>query len=195
MTKSKKKKVAKKRAAVKKKKKVATATAKKAAGKKPGGSSLGVASLIVDTAGLARYFGVAQRTVRNYGRVEGLPKLGQNRYDLVVVRAWEIGRLKKEIAAQQIDDRRLKKYSADEREHRAELLRMRKLKMEGLLIDRKEVERNNIAKIVAVKSGLEMLGRRIAGRIEVPGAERIVDEEVELCCRRFGGTGGKGHGQ
>jgi hypothetical protein len=122
-----------------------------------------------------------------------MPKLGQNKYDLVVVRQWEVDRLKKEIAAQQLDDRRLKKYSADERQHRAELVRMRAERMKGLLVDRKEVERKSIAKIGAVKSGMEMLGRRIAGRIDVPGAEKIVDEEVELCCRRFGGEGGKGH--
>ena len=164
-------------------KKVATATAKRRAGKKPPRLS----SLVVDTAMLAGYFGTAQRTVRHWAKVEGMPKLAQNTYDLVAVRRWEVDRLRSEIAAQQVDDRRLKKYSADEREHRAKLLEMRKLKMAGLLVDRKEVERNNIAKIGAVKSGMEMLGRRIAGRIEGEGVEKIVDEEVELCCRRFGG--------
>ncbi len=136
---------------------------------------------------MAKYLGVAQRTVTDYAKRKGMPKLRQDRYNLVDVRIWEIGRLKEEIAAQQYDQNRLTKANADEREHKADLMKMRKLRMEGQLIDRNEVQRGWIERIVAVKSGLQMLARAIAGRIEGDGVEKIVDEEVELCLERFAG--------
>lgn len=139
----------------------------------------------MDTATLAKYFGVAQRTVRHWAEVKGLPKIAQNTYDLKEIRKWEVGRLKIEIAAQQIDQKRYTKAAADEKEEKALGSRLRRERMEGLLIDRKEIERGWMGKVVAVVSGLEMLARRIAERLDLPEVEKIVEEEVVLCRDRF----------
>lgn len=145
----------------------------------------GPGALVVDTATVAKYLGVAERTVRNYARNEGMPKVRQNRFDLVEVRKWELIRLKKEIAEQQVDDKRYKRAAADDKEQGAKLKKMRGERMEGLLIDRGEAERGLLARIGAVTSGLGMLAQRIAGRIKGEGVEDIVNEEVSLCRQRF----------
>lgn len=158
---------------------------KKVAGKKA--VRPGAGALVVDTATLAKYLGIKERTVRHYASSEGLPKLRQNRYDLVAVRAWELIRLKKAIAEQKRDDKRYTKAAADEKEEAALTRMLRRKKMEGLLIDRGEAERIRIMQILAVKGAMLMLPRRIVARIEAAGLEEVVQEEVSLVMGRFAG--------
>lgn len=150
---------------------------------------------MVDTETLARYLGVSQRTVRHYSAAKGLPKLRFDAYDLAAVRLWEIGQVRKELEARQYDQNRLTKANADEREHRAELVRMRAERMRGMLVEVKEVERGRIERIVAVKNAMAIMARKIAERIEGKDVEKIVQEEVDLCCDRFAGEPAAKDGQ
>jgi phage terminase Nu1 subunit (DNA packaging protein) len=138
---------------------------------------------------LAGIFSVTQRTIQNWVRDKGLPRVKTDRYDLAAVVSWRENLIRQEYAGGSSDGDRLLKAQADEREAIARRKVMEARRQEGELLERAEVESERLRRIMAVKSSLHLLGltlgRRLAGVETEHEIEKIAEEEVEQCLLRF----------
>ena len=124
--------------------------------------------------------------------MEGMPKFGQNRYDLEAVFPWLIDRIVAQRLPNSADDTRLLKAQADEREEKAKLVALERRQREGELLDAEEVQRGRIERIIAVKTALRNLGSVLAGQVvgvdDPARIKQIVNAEVRQCLLRFAGA-------
>ena len=144
---------------------------------KTGAGRLGRSGLPVLTGEqLERLLEVNRRTVQRYVKERGLPKLARDRYDLKAVWAWQSAQLTEELARKNMNADRLLKAQADEREHKAALLKSKRELMDGRLVERQTVELDRLDRAWAVRKQLERLSDELAegltriGRAGVPAA-------------------------
>ncbi len=106
---------------------------------------------------LERLLEVNRRTVQRYVKERGLPKLARDRYDLKAVWTWQAAQLADELGRKNQNAARLLKAQADEREHKAALLKAKCELMDGRLVDRQTVELDRLDRAWAVRKQLERL--------------------------------------
>jgi len=106
---------------------------------------------------LERLLEVNRRTVQRYVKERGLPKLARDRYDLKAVWKWQAAQLAEELGRKNQNADRLLKAQADEREHKAALLKAKCELMDGRLVDRQTVELDRLDRAWAVRKQLERL--------------------------------------
>ncbi len=106
---------------------------------------------------LERLLEVNRRTVQRYVKERGLPKLARDRYDLKAVWAWQSAQLTEELGRKNLNADRLLKAQADEREHKAALLKAKCELMDGRLVERQTVELDRLDRAWAVRKQLERL--------------------------------------
>ena len=132
-------------------------------------------------------FGVAPRTVREWA-LAGMPRNG-GRYDLRLCGPWIVDRKVSDIKPVSEAAKRLDEATADEREQRAAITKMKRKEMEGKLMPLEDVERDLLERIYAVKTALEVipvsLAQPLAGVSEPGEIEEIIDNEIKMILDNF----------
>lgn len=145
--------------------------------------------MVVGSAELAKVLGVSDRTVRHWAASTDMPKLARNKYDLVAVVPWFVQREIAERLPACSDESRLLRAQADERIAKARMAQLRTQQAEGDLLEKAEVERQWIERVVAVKTALRqlglILGNRVVGLEDPVAVQEVVDGEVYQCLLRF----------
>jgi len=132
---------------------------------------------------LAKALDCTARTVRNWIS-EGMPVRADKTYDIEAIRAWRRER-----------DNRRKPSEKEAYETKILKARLRNLELEhqekmAKLVSREEVDRRNVAKIIAVKRELLALPRALAKQLEHQEARRIeaiLQEKINGVILKFSG--------
>jgi len=144
--------------------------------------------------GLAEYFGKSERQVRRWVKA-GCPMLSGRRFDVLQVQAWLDARQGREPAPRRVngdprqppltvqrgrdfEDARMKKARAD-------LLELQLRKRRGELVERTEVEKLFVARVVAVTQGLEALARALPPQLIHCRDEREMEEVISQAVRQL----------
>ena len=138
----------------------------------------------------AALLGVTLRTLQRYAKA-GMPVEGRNQYHIIRVHNWDKDQLRAELGARDPIREREKTAVTVVKEKQAQIYDRRLQKMDGLLLDAEEVERERVNRIVAVKEALlhlpVTLARKLGGLEEVAEREAIIAGEVKKVCHRFAG--------
>ena len=136
----------------------------------------------------AALLGVTLRTLQRYAKA-GMPVEGRNQYHIIRVHNWDKDQLRAELGARDPIREREKTAVTVVKEKQAQIYDRRLQKMDGLLLDAEEVERERVNRIVAVKEALlhlpVTLARKLGGLEEVAEREAIIAGEVKKVCHRF----------
>ncbi|MBN2120689.1 MAG: hypothetical protein JW734_06510 [Candidatus Omnitrophica bacterium] len=101
---------------------------------------------------------VSARTVRNWVK-EGLPKTPEGYYSLLEILAWQAVKDKKGAAG---DEKEKQFWEIEYRKYKAKLAELELKKAYGLVLDKEEVEKGQVARILAVKQTMFAVPRTAA---------------------------------
>jgi ribosomal protein L29 len=132
---------------------------------------------------LSRELGVASRTLRNWIG-EGMPVRDDRTYDIEAIRAWRAGR-----------DSRRKSTEAEELDNEIRRARLRNLDLEykarvGQLVPKEDIDRRDVARVIAVKRELLAIPRALAKpleHLEARKIEAILKDKIHQVIRKFSG--------
>ena len=132
----------------------------------------------------ARYASVNTRTIRRWVK-NGMPRTEQGFYIKGMLDFYK----KNEGIAPDEDRLRQQKAEASLKETKFQLAELELKFKQGEFLKREDYEKQQIAKIIAVKRALLGLGRKIAPRVaklrNVRGVQKIINEEMKSIIERF----------
>ncbi len=151
---------------------------------KRGKSQIAAEQIIKTQKEAASYANVNTRTIRRWVK-NGMPRTEQGFYIKGMLDFYK----KNEGTAPDEDKLRQQKAEASLKETKFQLAELELKFKQGEFLKREDYEKQQIAKIIAVKRALLVLGRKIAPRVaklrNIRGVQKIINEEVRNIIERF----------
>lgn len=133
---------------------------------------------------VAQVFGVSVRSIQHWVR-EGMPHTKDGLYSIVNIQAW---RDLKKAGKGKSDD--IEQWTAEWKKYKAQYAELELKKALGEVIDREEVERGRVTRILIVKKSLLALPQEVApilANLEPREIQVILEMRIKNIIRRFSG--------